>query len=1195
MSHRIRIGNQTAFSAAEPLAPFQFAVAHGFDAFEWFADRKKNDDGSWSGWDIAEMNDAERAEVKRTGEEKDIRYTVHAPWQANPLLPRSKGLLVQSLNFARDIGADLVNLHLYMEEGAQVFVTRLAPVLSHAADVGVRIAIENTPLTTPADFREFFACLRASEVASRGVGMCLDLGHANLCERTRNDFIRYVDELGMDVPIIHAHLHENFGDADTHLPLFTGPARENDGGIQALVERLKGRRYDGALILEVWPEPPELLVAAEKRLRRMLGRSGRKRRRDGERRDDSRARQARATTRKPTRPRRRTTENLTAPIPTRPARLPDYAEPEDALIRAVAAANQQHRSWRQRLAWVRETLMSPSFDADAQNLATLAVYLRFLGTGEVPCEEDGRHFRPNHHARAAQAIEGALTSISSMNTAWIVRKIYPWLPSFADDFHRREPLTRIRDIAHRNDIPQALKREIKHRLQNKLHRCAGPEDFQTSEEILERITAPGADYSTEFVRQFEIFHEELGEFFNAPALERRLEAIAPTLPPEDLAGLKRVVALKAKPNRSDAELLVLLEELVALRTALSGEAAEAESAEVQCRRSADIELEDYAFALLSEMANRLQDQARPGPWDSFFRTLAVALTNVRLSGIEPDECCVLLAELGAWSPGFDCANRLHGMRLKATLERAQRLAEHYTDQVLALFPGRVTALGRMLGVAEHAIAVFCEADIRGNVIFQLSKLVELLHSRVREALVLSPWETVVPGEAYGAVVEAPTLEALRSGKYQEQPVIAWAARAEGDEEIPSCVRGILLGHAIPHLSHLGVRARQAGIPFAATDQRQQWQQLQDHVGKQVRLLVATDGMTLVEAPPPDEVAADAGTTAIPELPQAVLAQDYRLVAVAAARTDSCGAKAAGAGRLLELAEQSDGLFRAPRALALPFGVMERSLAVTPGLESEYLALQRRAKKASSAALDDVLNSLRCVVRRIEVPAVILEQIHEFFGSDCPLAIRSSANSEDLAHLAGAGLYDSVVNVQARESVAAIREVWASLWTRRATLSRIQAGISHDGIHMAVLVQELVDPALSFVMHTVDPSAANGDTAYVELAVGLGETLASAAQPGTPYRLRCERPSGKAVLANCASFSFGLRPAAGGKPTKERLNYGTVSLSTEAAAAEVLGRRFAAIASFLEQRLGRPQDVEGVVTGDDIYLVQSRAQQGVGLC
>lgn len=43
-----------------------------------------------------------------------------------------------------------------------------------------------------------------------------------------------------------------------------------------------------------------------------------------------------------------------------------------------------------------------------------------------------------------------------------------------------------------NDIPKELKAEIKHTLQNKLHRNAGPEDLHTTEAMLARVTAvPG--------------------------------------------------------------------------------------------------------------------------------------------------------------------------------------------------------------------------------------------------------------------------------------------------------------------------------------------------------------------------------------------------------------------------------------------------------------------------------------------------------------------------------------------------------------------------------------------------------------------------------------------------------------------------------------------------------------------------------
>ena len=51
-----------------------------------------------------------------------------------------------------------------------------------------------------------------------------------------------------------------------------------------------------------------------------------------------------------------------------------------------------------------------------------------------------------------------------------------------------------------------------------------------------------------------------------------------------------------------------------------------------------------------------------------------------------------------------------------------------------------------------------------------------------------------------------------------EPVIAVVKKADGDEEIPKAVRGILLAHQIPHLSHLGVRARQAGVIFIGVEE-----------------------------------------------------------------------------------------------------------------------------------------------------------------------------------------------------------------------------------------------------------------------------------------------------------------------------------------------------------------------------------------
>jgi sugar phosphate isomerase/epimerase len=271
MAQRIRIGNQTALSAADPLEPFAFALAHGFDAFEWFEDKKVRPDGRTAGWDEADMDAAARAWIRDTGRAHRMLFTVHAPWQANPLRPGGAEVLGRSLEFARAIGADLVNLHLYLDDGPAGFAYSLGPVLRRAAAAGLRLSIENTPETGPADFNETFACLREQAAAPPGtVGMCLDLGHANLCAATHNDFVGYVDALAPEVPLIHVHAHENYGDADSHLTLFTGPSAADDAGIRAFVERLRRRHYGGALILEQWPRPPELLVMAATRLRQLL-------------------------------------------------------------------------------------------------------------------------------------------------------------------------------------------------------------------------------------------------------------------------------------------------------------------------------------------------------------------------------------------------------------------------------------------------------------------------------------------------------------------------------------------------------------------------------------------------------------------------------------------------------------------------------------------------------------------------------------------------------------------------------------------------------------------------------------------------------------------------------------------------------------------------------------------------------------
>jgi sugar phosphate isomerase/epimerase len=259
----LRVGNQSAFSAVPWTAPFDFAVQHGFDAFEWFPDKKP--DGA--GFAIADISAAQRQHLRARARDVGISLSVHAPLHANPL--RNGRELDDSLRLAVDLGAGLLNIHLEEPHRVDEFARALETLIQRCGISGVRLAIENVPGTSPEDFNRLFALLpRAAREPV--VGMCLDIGHANMHATTHNDYLGFVDRLSPEVPIIHLHLHENYGDRDSHLVLFTGPAGRDPAGIAGLLERLGKRGYQGNAILEQWPQPPEQLSMARDRLMELI-------------------------------------------------------------------------------------------------------------------------------------------------------------------------------------------------------------------------------------------------------------------------------------------------------------------------------------------------------------------------------------------------------------------------------------------------------------------------------------------------------------------------------------------------------------------------------------------------------------------------------------------------------------------------------------------------------------------------------------------------------------------------------------------------------------------------------------------------------------------------------------------------------------------------------------------------------------
>jgi len=1136
----IYIGNQTACWASSPCEPFDYAVGKGFDAFEWFPDKKNG-----GGWDEEDLDIVRRRNIQETARAHGMRLSVHARWQANPLEPASSALLEKDLELAGDLGAALLNIHLYQEGGIPAYVEAVRPLILRAAESGLQLSIENTPSHSPEDFNELFRLLRLRDLhPASHVGMCLDLGHANLCAVTRNDYLQFLDRLAPHVPIIHVHLHENYGDADTHLPLFTGPAGRDDSGIRGLLARLRRRNFTGSMILEQWPSPPSLLNQARDKLVCLL--------------------------------------DEMASVPSAKGKpSPALAPALDDFAQRLVDGDRSRRSWREKLDFIRELLVSENLPLTTGQLVDMAIYLRFLGTGEIPCVEDGRHFRPSHHAHIALQIQERLAKLSSPETAYIIRKIYPWLPSSSPEFQRAEPLTRIRDIAHRNDIPLELKREIKHSLQNKLHRCAGPEDLVTSAKLLERITAAGADYAPAFVEQFRIFHEELREFFNAHSLEMRLEALLPAVGGRDARLIHKFLADKSQAAIGGR--FATFVSLTELRRGIIAEAQQIPALERHEFLLADIGLEDFAFVLLSETVNNFGNSGGGANWEMLLEILHETIANLELSHVEPEECRVVDAELRTWRAAFVPADREQLLRLKATVSRIRRLADSYSDRIMKWFPQRAQTLGHALGVPKNAVQIFAEAEIRGHLIFQLSKLASIILRRIREDLALPAWDVVVAGQAAGRMKLVAQLE----GNFPE-PVLLLLENAEGDEEIPAGVVGIVLAHDLPHLSHLGVRARQAGVILVACEEAARFEELKCLVGKITAMIATTEK---VDWQPAEAAVATAARAKPVSIPRVGLMPELLWMPLEQAVAGCGGNKADGVRRLAELARQPGADFKVPAAMVVPFGAMEQAMHAAPGIEAEYGRILTRIDTATDG-LPVSAKQLRGLIEQLDVPETISEAVVARFPRHTRLIVRSSANDEDLQNLAGAGLYESVANVLPAEASLAVRCVWASLWTRRAVLSRMRAGIPQSRAHMAVLIQQMLVPDFSFILHSVNPINCNQDEAYAEIVVGLGETLASAATRGNPWRLVCGKKSGSVTTLAFASFSDALWPNPDGSLMRKIVDYSNVPLSLNPGVRKQLGRRLAGVAHFVETAFHEAQDIEGVIKGDEIYLVQSRPQQGL---
>lgn len=200
------------------------------------------------------------------------------------------------------------------------------------------------------------------------------------------------------------------------------------------------------------------------------------------------------------------------------------------------------------------------------------------------------------------------------------------------------------------------------------------------------------------------------------------------------------------------------------------------------------------------------------------------------------------------------------------------------------------------------------------------------------------------------------------------------------------------------------------------------------------------------------------------------------------------------GRLSELLQLG---IRVPRGFSVTVDAYRLHCAES-GLDA--LIEERLAAVGDSTARPQVEAAAQGIRTAFEDTAVsdrLATAITDAYGELCwrcmevnpPVAVRSSATGEDSAQASFAGVFDTYLGMSGEQRVLeAVRRCWGSLFAARALAYRLERGLSHQDMPMAVGVVELIPARVSGVAFSVHPVTGKRDRMVIEGSWGWGEAI-----------------------------------------------------------------------------------------------------------
>ncbi len=220
------------------------------------------------------------------------------------------------------------------------------------------------------------------------------------------------------------------------------------------------------------------------------------------------------------------------------------------------------------------------------------------------------------------------------------------------------------------------------------------------------------------------------------------------------------------------------------------------------------------------------------------------------------------------------------------------------------------------------------------------------------------------------------------------------------------------------------------------------------------------------------------------------------------------------------------------------------------------------------------------------------------GGKPAVAVRSSATAEDLPGASFAGQQETILNVRGPpEVLAAMHQVYASLYNDRAIAYRVHQGFDHRQVAISVGVQHMVrsDIGASGVMFTLDTESGFRDAVFITASWGLGELVVQGAvNPDEFYVYKPALRAGKHAIIRRNLGSKASRMVYAKEPGPGNW-VETVDVAAADRARFCIGdddvQELARQALVIEAHYGSPMDIEWGKDGEtgEIYVLQARPE------